>query len=267
MLHLGRVRNVLVLLALAGCGSSSTDAAPSPAPSTQATTAPTSSATPAKDAGASDGGGPHGASEALRRCAESKGEVRSITEAVTRLNSLIAKGGDGACFVATLPRPLAVVATFNKASAQPAGGLGAPRIFLMLPKLVITAVPDGEGSKVLEFGEWTGSTSTLKGEVALPVTAPLAADAAFTRILQTSGNTTTCGSCHGAEDPHPTIAKAFISDALRPSNEVSLPELEELHRLCIQAGTTGERCDFIHALFDFGEITQGAFSPAVRVFN
>ena len=136
----------------------------------------------------------------------------------------------------------------------------------MLPKLVISAVPDGEGSKVLEFGEWTGTTSTIKGEIGLPVTAPLAADAAFQRVLQGTDRTI-CGACHGGEEPHATIPNAFVSDALRPSNEMMLAELEELHTLCITSGTTSSRCDFIHALFDFGEVTQGAFSPVVPTFN
>lgn len=253
----------LVVL-LAACDGSSGDAEPASTPRTQPTTAPTSSAKPTTDAGAPQRG-PH-ASEALVRCAESKGDLGSIADAVTRLNAIIANGGDGACFVATLPRPLAVVATLNVASAQPAGGRGAPRIFFMLPKLVITAVPEGDGSKVLELGEWTGSTSTIKGEVALPVTTPLAPDAPFKRILQGTDRTV-CATCHQREERHPTIANAFISDALRPTNVVTIEELEELHTLCTNAGTVSSRCDFIHALFDFGEITQGAFSPAVATMN
>lgn len=260
------MRKALALLFLTAChlaacdGSSTED--PGTGPRTQPTTAPTSSAKPSSDAGAADGG-PHAASEALRRCAESAGELGSIADVVTRLNSLVAKGGDGACFVATLPRPLAVVATLNTASAQPAGGLGAPRIFFMLPKLVITAVPDGAGSKVLELGEWTGTRSTIKAEIGLPVTTPLAADAPFARILDGANDRTTCATCHAAEEPHPSIAKAFISDALRPANEVALADLEQLHTLCVDSGSASTRCDFIHALFDFGEVTQGAFSPVV----
>lgn len=261
------MRKVLVLLFLAACDGSSREGQPASGPGAQPTTAPTSSTAAPKDGEAPDGEGPHAASEALRRCAESKGEVASIADAVTRLNAIVSKGGDGACFVATLPRPLAVVATLNTASAQPAGGRGAPRLFLMLPKLVVTAVPDGEGSKVLEFGEWTGTTSTIKGEIALPVTAPLAPDAAFQKVRKQAGDGTTCATCHGREEPHATIANAFISDALRPSNEVTLEELDELHRLCITSGTASSRCDFIHALFDFGEVTQGAFSPVVATFN
>jgi hypothetical protein len=262
-----RVRNaffVLVTLAAFACDASSTDTSPSSAPSSQPAAAPTSPAKPGADGGATDAG-PHD-SEKLRLCAESKGDIGSIADAVTRLNAIVAKGGDGACFVATLPRPLAVVATLNVASAQPAGGRGAPRMFFMLPKLVISAVPEGEGSKVLEFGEWMGTTSTIKGEIALPVTAPLAADAPFQHVLQNE-NGTKCATCHGQEEPHPTIPKAFVSKALKPSNEVTLEELQELLTLCTTSGIVSSRCDFIHALFDFGEVTQGAFSPVVDTFN
>ena len=119
---------------------------------------------------------------------------------------------------------------------------------------------------MLEFGQWTGTTRTIKGEVALPVAAPLTADAAFQHILQGSDRTT-CGTCHGAEEPHPTIANAFVSKALKPSNELTVTELEELHTLCVSTGLESPRCNFIHALFDFGEITQGAFSPVVETLN
>lgn len=258
------MRRALVLLFLAACnGSSSTEE--TPAPSAQPTTAPTST-TPAKDAGPKDAGSHPSAR--LQDCASSKGELGSIPDAITRLNALVAKGGDQACFVATLPRPLAIVATLNQASAQPAGGRAAPRIFLMLPKLVISAVPEGTGSKVLEFGEWTGSTSTIKGELAVPFTAALAPDAAYKKIL-VGTDKTACSNCHRAEERHATIPNAFVSGALKPSSatEVPLEDLEELHTLCITSGLESPRCDFIHALFDFGELTQGAFSPAVPTFN
>jgi hypothetical protein len=250
---------------LPACDASSSEvgppSAPMPAPSASSTAAPAP-----KDAGAKEAG-PHAASEALVRCAESKGEIGSIAEAVARLNALAPKGGDGPCFVATLPRPLAVVATIGTTSAQPANGRGAPRIFFMLPKIVISAVPAGDGSKVLEFGEWMGSTRTLKGEIGLPVTTPLAADAPFTRVLQGTDRTL-CATCHREEDRHPTIANAFVSVAFKPepATVVTLEDLEELHRLCTQAGDAGSRCTMIHALFDFGEVTQGSFSPVVETF-
>jgi hypothetical protein len=258
------MRTVLALAVLAllpACSSSSNEVGPSPA----RTSAPSASSTaaPPSDAGAKDAG-PHTASDALLRCAQSKGEIGSIGAAVARLNAL-APNGDGPCFVATLPRPLAVVATLGVTSAQPAGGRGAPRIFFLLPKLVISAVPAGDGSKLLELGEWVGTTRTLKGEIALPVTAPLAADGPFVRILQGSDKTV-CATCHRQEERHPTIPNAFTSLAFQPQpgTFVTLEELEELHALCTQADDPGPRCAMIHALFDFGEVTQGSFSPVVE---
>lgn len=258
------MRRLLALLLLAAaCDGSSTEAGTSPAP----TSAPSDASTPPpapRDSGAKDAG-PHD-SEALRRCAQSKGEIASIADAVARLNAL-APNADGPCFVASLPRPLAVVATLGGTSAQPAGGRGAPRLFFMLPKIVISTVPAGDGSKVVEFGEWAGSTRTIKGEIALPVTTPLAADAAFSRVLN-GNDRTTCGTCHRQEERHPTLTNAFISLAFKPDpgTFLTVEELEELHTLCTNAGDEGSRCAMIHALFDFGEITQGSFSPAVATF-
>jgi hypothetical protein len=259
------MRTVLALAFLVACDGSSSEPGPSSAPTSAPP--PSSTAPPApRDGGAKDAG-PHVASEALRRCAESKGEIGSIAEAIARISAL-APQGDGPCFIATLPRPLAVVATLGVSSAQPAGGRGAPRLLLMLPKLVISAVPAGEGSKVLEFGEWVGSTRTIKGEITLPVTGPLAADAPFVRVLQGTDRTT-CGTCHRQEERHPTIPNAFLSLAFKPEpgTVLTVTELEELHTLCTQADDPGSRCTMIHALFDFGEITEGSFSPVVQTFQ
>ena len=257
------MRFVLALLFLVACDGSSSEAGPSSAPSS----VPSGSSTPIpapRDSGAKPTG-VH-ASDALLRCAQSKGDIGSIADAVARLNKL-APNADGPCFVATLPRPLAVVAAIGKTSAQPAGGRGAPRLFFMLPKLVISAVPAGDGSKLLEFGEWAGSTRTVKGEIGLPVVAPLAADAPFTRVLQGTERTI-CATCHRQEERHPSIPNAFISLAFKPDpgTFVTVDELEELHTLCTNADDPSSRCAMVHALFDFGEITQGSFSPVVATF-
>jgi hypothetical protein len=260
-----RMRTVLALVFLAACDASSHDAEPSPASTSSAPDASPTPTPPPKDGGAKDAG-PHVASDALRQCAESKGEIGSIADAVARLNALV-PNADGPCFIATLPRPLAVVATRGVSSAQPANGSGAPRLFFMLPKLVITAVPAGDGSKLLEFGEWIGTTRTVKAEISLPVTAPLAANAPFLGVLQGTDRTR-CATCHRQEERHPTIPNAFLSLAFQPEagTFVTVTELEELHRLCIRADDPGSRCTMIHALFDFGEITEGSFSPVVTTF-
>ena len=65
------------------------------------------------------------------------------------------------------------------------------------------------------------------------------------------------------------IPNAFLSLAYKPEpgTFVTLEELEALHDLCVRADDPGSRCTMIHALFDFGEITQGSFSPAVATFQ
>lgn len=256
---------VLVLGVVTGCASSSNDATTRPTPTPTPSGSSTSTPTP-KDGGSKEAGA-HVVSDALTQCAASKGDINSIADAVARANSLIPKGGDGACFIATLPRPLAVVATVGVTSAQPAGGRGAPRIFFMLPKIVISAVPAGDGSKALEFGEWVGTTRTLKAEIGLPVTTTIASDGPFTRILQGTDKSV-CATCHRQEERHPTIPNGFISAAFQPepATFVTLEDLEELHRLCTVADDPGPRCAMIHSVFDFGEVTQGAFSPVVETF-
>lgn len=249
----------LALSLLCACQSPAADA-PAPAPSS-------SSSVASPDAAAADAAPAHRASEALLRCAKEAGELSSIADTIVRLNALEAPA-DGPCFVATLPRPVAVVATIGATSAQPAAGASSPRLFLLLPKLVVSVVPAGEGSKLLELGEWVTSTRTLKGEVSLPVTAPLAPDAAFRRVFVGPGGSV-CATCHRNEAAHPSIADAFVSAAFKPAlgTFVTVAELRTLHDVCTRDDDPSERCAMFHALFDFGEVRQGAFASEVETFN
>jgi hypothetical protein len=211
--------------------------------------------------------GAHQASVALRGCAEAaSGPVETIVQVITRLNAL-PRPVSVPCFVATLGRPLELVATTSVVSAQPAGGPDSPRIFALGSGLALSVVPAGAGVQLIELGEWQTTTRTLKGELELPVSSELAADAAFMRIEQ-SNQTTRCGICHGAEAPHPTIADAYVSTAFRPEpgSEVKVTELVTMHQACVDSGDTGERCELFHALFDFGWVQQGAFSRDVQLF-
>jgi hypothetical protein len=253
------MRRALALLLLAACETSSGSSDPAPA----ASSSPPTTSPPARV----DAGTPHTASAQLRRCAEARAEPSSIVDALARYGALPLPA-DGPCIVATLPRPLAVVATIGVTSAQPASGRASPRLFFLLPKLVISAVPEGEGSKVLEFGEWVTATRTVKGEIGLPVTAPLAADAAFERVLKGTDRTM-CGICHREEERHPTLANAFVSAAYEPEpgTFVTVAELEALHETCAREHDPSDRCAMLHAVFDFGAVTQGAFAPEVETFN
>jgi hypothetical protein len=209
----------------------------------------------------------HEAPATLRACvAAAFGPVPTILSAIDRLNAL-PRPVDVPCFVASLGRPLSVVATTSVISAQPAAGLASPRIFLLSPTLAISVVPDGNGAPLIEFGEWMSPTRTLKGELALPVTEDLPLDAAFTHVKY-SETLTTCALCHREETPHPTLAGAYVSEAYRPAPRslVALPALQAEHEACVEAGDEGPRCALFHALFDFGAVEPGAFDAQVSTF-
>lgn len=206
------------------------------------------------------------ASAALQACAavQVPERVTTIAAAVTRLNALPAPVTP-ACFVAGLARPLELVSTTSVLSAQPASGRENPRVFILLPGLVVSVVAVGGGAPLLEFAQWMTPNRTLKGEVELPPSAPFADDAPFTRV-HTNLGVSSCGLCHRNEAPHPTIDAGFISDAFRPepTTLVPLSELSAQHVACGE--DTSERCELFHALFDFGQVKQGAFSPSLELF-
>jgi hypothetical protein len=209
----------------------------------------------------------HAPSARLQACAASPGAVPTIAAAVDRLNTL-PDGPDAACFVASVPRPLQLVATDNVVSAQPAVGDRSPRIFLMMPGLVVSVAPEGDGSKLLEFGQWTTPTRTLKGELAVPVTKHLESSAPFQHALWTPSSTT-CSFCHSGEQPWPGTADAYDSVAYRPREEdklVNVDDLSALHADCARTGDPSARCQLFHALFDFGDVQDGAFAGEVATF-
>ncbi|MFZ5444868.1 MAG: hypothetical protein ACOZQL_33065 [Myxococcota bacterium] len=208
----------------------------------------------------------HRASEALRACAAVSAPVTSIATGVEKLNAL-PPPVDGPCFLASLPRPLTLVATSGVTSAQPAASRASPRLFIMLEGVVASLVPEGDGSKLLEFGEWVTPVRTLKGEVALPVIEPLAADAPFKHVLY-SQPATTCALCHRMEEPHPTIPGAYVSAAFKPQKgtTVGVAELQVHHDQCVADGDEQGRCAMFHALFDFGTVKDGAFAKEVETF-
>ncbi len=191
--------------------------------------------------------------------------MTTIAAAVTQLNAL-PRPVTVACFIAGLARPLELVASTSVFSAQPAEGSQNPRIFVLLPGLVVSVAPTGDGAKLLEFSQWMTETRTLKAEVQLPLEAELSAEAPYTRTHSSFG-VTSCGLCHRNEAAHPTIDGGFVSDAYRPEGYslVPLAELSALHAACTEDDVS-ERCALFHALFDFGVVRQGAFSNKVELF-
>ena len=208
----------------------------------------------------------HFASPELRACAAmNDGRLTTISAAVARVNTL--PPSSPACFLASLTRPLSVVASTSITSAQPAVSRESPRLFLLDAALAISLVPEGDGAHLVEFSEWLTPTRTLKGELVLPRTGTLGDDAPYTH-LRFNSPATTCGLCHREETPHPTIPGAHVSLAFRPSPRTLVPlsELLAAHEQCTRDEDPSERCAMFHALFDFGVVRAGAFSTDVALF-
>lgn len=190
---------------------------------------------------------------------------RTIWQVVERINAL-PHPVSVPCVIASLPRPLTLVATTSVFSAQPADGRRSPRVFLMSDHLIFSVVPDGAGAKLLEFGEVFTEGRTLKAELPFPVTGPLALDAPFAQVR--SGPTqTNCALCHRAEAPHPSVDGGFVSTAFRPDpgNLVPLSELQQQLAGCDPAVERG-RCELLVAVLGLGPTRPGSFAKTFELF-
>jgi len=190
----------------------------------------------------------------------------AIRSVVARVNQLAP--AEPACLLASLPRPLSVIASTSVTSAQPAVGRQSPRLFLLNDRLVTSFVPEGDGVHLVEFGEWVDGRRTLKGELELPRADVLPEDLPFKRVLYGSP-ATTCGLCHREESDAGAPEGAFTSLAFRPSprSVVPLSELVTAHDACTRTADESGRCQVLHALFDFGEVNPGAFDAGVALFT
>ncbi len=209
----------------------------------------------------------HQAPEALRACAGHPVSVSSVAAVVDALNAL-PKPVSVPCFVASLERPLSLVASRSFNSAQPAFTSKNPRLFLLGKALVISVVPDGVGAPLIEMGQWVTATRTLKAEILLPFDGALSHDAPFSRVKYSAASTS-CAFCHRNETADAVVDGGFVSDAFRPTEDslVSLANLRAEHDACTDAGFDGgTRCEYFHALFDFGAVEESAFGPEVDVF-
>lgn len=184
---------------------------------------------------------------------------RTIEEVLARIDVLAEPTID--CLIRSLPRPLALVASRSGTSLQPAVDANTPRIFVMLDGLSISVVGAGDGANAVEFGQWVTPTRTLKGEIRFPVTRPLAPDEPYRTVINPSFSVSTCGFCHDDEQTHGTVPGAFVSDALAPAAwaELKLDELRAIRARC----SDEPYCSILRALFDHGEVKQGAFADGV----
>jgi hypothetical protein len=176
---------------------------------------------------------------------------QTIVEVVDLINALPAPV-TLPCFLQALARPLKMHATISLISAQPSSGARSPRIFLFSDGLRMSIVPVGAGGQLLEMGEIRDEVRSIKAEVEFPITAPLAAQTPFDRIMY-APEITRCSFCHAGEAlaGDITFAEAWSSQALRPTpiNAVTLGSLAAETAAC-DAQAEPDRCAMLHGLFD-----------------
>lgn len=224
------------------------------------TRAPASDSAPPEDSGT--------AADACRPGPGATGNPRTIVEVIRLINSL-PMPVTIPCFLQSLDRPISLVATASVISAQPANGQDNPRLFLLRDGISLSVVPSGDVSHLLELGELTSNTTSIKGELAFPVTEPLALDAAFTHVARPAGGTV-CYVCHHGEAPvtdYPADG-AFESVAYRPTPrlEINFDYVEYQYETC-DATLEPDRCALLSALFTQGDISRGEFPEEMPTFE
>ncbi len=193
------------------------------------------------------------------------GSPKTIEDAVALINSL-PKPVTVACFIAALDRPLKANLSSSTSSAQPAVGSRSPRIFIVIDKLNISAVPDGIGQDVVEFSYMVSETMSVKAELQFPILNNVLPQEPYSRIRY--GTATSCGICHGVESRYTgiTFADAFYSVAFQPQkgSRISLDSLRSENAKC-NSTAEPKRCAIISAFLNRGSVQNYDF-PSVMPF-
>lgn len=209
-----------------------------------------------------------GAEEYEVRCetpAGHTGRPQTIAEAVAHIKAL-PEPIDVPCVLESFARPLPLLATSSVFSAQPGQGNASPRLFVFFDGLILSFATVGYGAQLVEFAEFVGPTTTVKGELELPAdTDAIDVDAAITRI-QDEDFGTVCRLCHRNEEPSDEIYPgSFASDALAPRAD-TLIELDEvrMHAQTCDPREDAQRCAIFDAVFLPGEVIPGDFDPEIQ---
>lgn len=187
------------------------------------------------------------------------GSPQTVEETVALINSF-PKPVSLPCVLESLDRPIALTATSNSVSAQPAYGPNNPRIFIFRGDLSLSIVTKGDGRELLEFGLRRDEQHSLKAEIHFPVTENIEPATPYERVLYESG--TTCGFCHLDEirDPVIDFTAAFQSQLIHPANNklVDLDYLMWAYAAC-DPELEPDRCDMFDSIFAHGEVREAAF--------
>lgn len=210
-----------------------------------------------------------GSEEPQTRCVTPPGHTgspQSIEEAVAHIQALPGPV-DVPCVLESFSRPLSLLASSSPFSAQPARGDANPRLFVFFDGLILSFATTGHGATLVEFAEFVGPTTTIKGELEFPLDpATLETEAVFTQVMFEDGGSN-CRFCHRNEVPvDPELyPNAFASDALA-AREDTILDLEDVRvyaRYC-DARDDPMRCAIYDAVFDAGEVVDGAFDPEIQ---
>lgn len=185
-------------------------------------------------------------------------------EDVVRLINALPKPVSVPCFLDTLEPPFYVNATSSVFSGQPAGDAHSPRIFLFVGRaLVISVVPSGVGSTMIEFSLRLNADDSIKGELAFPVVENLSLEAPYTHILTNRKDATVCQACHFPERTAPEgfPETAFVSRWISAMEDydVTVRAMEKINEEC--KINVGDHCPIIQSLFFRGKVYGRSFDP------
>lgn len=189
---------------------------------------------------------------------------QTIDAFIEHLNTLPEDASIG-CVVASLKRPLRLVATRNDTSAQPAQGDVNPRVFILDGDLVHSVVGGGRGKQLYELSERANARSTLKAELVFPLTLPVTAEHAYAHLVY-SEQGTTCGFCHRQEKLDPSQAGKAVSLAIRPDTGTLVPLKRLVEELAL-CDAPSERCLLLAALVGIGPYEEGEFPQTWTLFG
>jgi hypothetical protein len=187
----------------------------------------------------------------------------TIDETTTLINQL-PKPLTLECFLYYLPRPLSVHATTSNFSAQPSDSPENPRIFIVNPGtqiFLMSVVPTGLGKYLLEMSQFQSQTTSVKAELAFPVTGTLAAATPYSNILEVGGGTS-CKFCHQNEMGASGSwgGSAFVSEVLRPdtARRVSLSEMTKKAKTC-DKNSDPYRCAILNSIYGVAPLKEVSF--------
>ena len=195
-----------------------------------------------------------------RRCPPPEGfggSPTTIAELVEHLNRL-PMPVTIPCLLESLDRPLSIYATWNTFSAQPALSPLDPRLFIFRDSLILSVVTSGDARYLLEMGDRTSATRSVKAEIKFPMTEAIALTDVYDRVGSEEG--TNCAFCHLNATRSPTVsgAYAYESDYIpgEPRKRVELDYMRNSHLNC-DAEAEPDRCDMYNSIFSHGEVVDG----------